>query len=359
MKKTLGLIALVLLLFSQVLHACTGLKLSALDGSVIHGRTAEFGVKLDLSAIVIPRNYLFSSTTPLGSGLSYRSKYAIVGASAYGSSAVIDGINEKGLSAAGFYFPQYADYTPTTPENQSRSLSPVEFTNWVLTQFATIEELKSHLNDISIAPTILKSWGPSPPPFHYIVYDKSGASVVIEPLNGTLKLYENRLGVVTNSPTFDWHITNLNNFVHLTPYNVPPVQFDGMTFIPFGQGSGMSGLPGDFSPPSRFVRAAVFSVTAIPPPNAQEAILQTFHLLNSFDIPVGIIRTTINGVVHTDTTLATAVRDPQALRFYYKTYEDQTIKMIDLNEFDLNATSIKSLEISGNQTYLNVSAQLK
>lgn len=349
---------LFLLCYSQI-YACTGIKLIAKDGSIVHGRTAEFGVELDLSVVVIPRNYVFVGTTPLGKGISYKSKYAVLGASTFNQLAVLDGMNEMGLCAAGFYFSNYAGYTPTTPENQAQSLSPIDFTNWILTQFATLDEVRANLKNISIAPTRLKNWGPSPPPFHYIIYDKTGASIVIEPIHGELVVYENPLGVITNSPTFDWHITHLNSFVHLSPYNIMPVRFDGITFTPFGQGSGMIGLPGDYSPPSRFVRAAVFCVTAIPSPNAQEAVLQAFHILNPFDIPVGIIRDEISGVVHTDTTLATAVRDPQSLRYYYKTYEDQSIKMVDLKKFDPHAKTIKTLKITGKQSYVDVSNQLK
>ena len=107
-----------------------------------------------------------------------------------------------------------------------------------------------------IAPTILKGWPPQAQPFHYVVYDAAGASIAIEPIGGKLKIYDNPLGVMTNSPTFDWHMTNLRNYIALNPRNVPPLKIDGMTFRQFGEGSGMLGLPGDTTPPSRFVRAA-------------------------------------------------------------------------------------------------------
>ena len=115
-----------------------------------------------------------------------------------------------------------------------------------------------------IAPTLVPGFPPEPQPVHVVVYDKTGASIVIEPLDGKLKVYDNPLGVITNSPTFDWHMINVRNYVALNPRNVPPVTINGTTFRNMGQGSGMLGLPGDFTPPSRFVRASVFSATAIP-----------------------------------------------------------------------------------------------
>lgn len=340
-------------------EACTGIKLTAKDGSIVHGRTAEFGVQLDFSALVIPRGYPFTGTTPNGPGLSYKAKYGTLGIVCFDSTAILDGMNEKGLSVGAFYFPGYAKYAEITANNQAKALSPIEFSNWILTQHATIDEVLANLKNVAIAPTVVENWGSTPPPFHYIVFDKSGKSIVIEPVNGTLKTYENKLGIVTNSPQFDWHMTNLNNYVHLSPFNAKPITIQGITFTPFGQGSGMTGLPGDFSPPSRFVRAAIFSITATPSATAQDAVSQAFHILNQFDIPVGLVRAEENGVVHTDATLATAVRDPQSLKFYFRTYEDQNLRVIDLNTFDLNAKTLQSFTLSKEQSYEDVSAQFK
>ena len=109
-------------------------------------------------------------------------------------------------------------------------------------------------------------------------------------------------------------------------------------------GAGMLGLPGDFTPPSRFVRAAVFSATAFPVADAKAGVFSGFHLLNNFDIPYGSARTTDpKGGVHADQTLFTVMRDPQNLRVYFKSYEDQTIRMVDMKRFDLDAKEIMRL----------------
>jgi choloylglycine hydrolase len=271
----------------------------------------------------------------------------------------MDGINEKGLVAAAFYFPGYASYTPVTSSNQSKALSPVEFPNWILTQFATLDEVKAALDSVIIAPTVIKEWGPTPAPFHYIVYDSKGDSLVIEPLNEKLVVYENKLGTFTNSPTFDWHMTNLRNFINLTPFNVDPITLRGVELEPFGQGSGMVGLPGDFTPPSRFVRAAIFSSTAEPSKNATELVDQTFHILNQFDIPIGAARAVSGKETHTDYTMLTSVKDPESLGYFFRTYDNQNIQWIDLKKMDLNAKSIKSLSTKGGQTATNISSSLK
>jgi choloylglycine hydrolase len=341
------------------LEACTGIKLKAVDGSIVHGRTLEFGVQVNTSIVVIPREYEFVGTTPQGDGLHYKAKYGTVGAIAFNQPAIMDGMNEKGLAVGTFYFPGFANYAKITPENQSKALSPVQFSNWIVTQFANLDELKSALENVVIAPTIDKEWGNEPPPFHYIVYEKSGRSLVIEPIDGKLVTYDNPLGVFTNSPTFDWHMTNLRNFINLTPINVPSLKVDGLVFAPFSQGSGMVGLPGDFTSPSRFVRAAIFSITATSSNDAHDSVFQLFHILNQFDIPVGLVRQDEKGVVHTDYTMISCVRNPQSLEYYFKIYEDQTIQFVDLKKFDLDAKMIKSASTEGKQKALDVSIKLK
>lgn len=339
--------------------SCTGIELKAKDGSIVNGRTVEFGIPLDLSALVIPRNYAFKGTLPDGTtGISYQAKYAVVGANTFGEPSIVDGINEKGLVAAMFYFPNYAGYATVTPQNKTHALAPTEFTNWLLTQFATVDEVKQNLKSIAIVQTPMKSWG-GIPPFHYVVYDKTGASIAIEPINGQLKVYDNPLGVMTNSPTFDWHLTNLSNYINLSPMSAPNVTVDGMKLQQFGQGSGLHGLPGDFTPPSRFVRAAIFSASAAPSDNAQQAVMQAFHILNQFDIPVGAVRSKDNNQTIDESTIATTVRDPQNLNYYYRTYDDQTIRMVNLNSFDLNAKELKTISMKGMTPVVDVSKQLK
>jgi choloylglycine hydrolase len=356
MKNRYFFIWLVIFMMNcQLTQACTGIKLVAKDGALIHGRTLEFGIPLDLSLVAIPRGYSFVGQTTTGKGLAYQAKYATLGAMTFDDLSVLDGINEKGLAVGTFYFPGFAGYTELTAENQSKALSAADFPNWLITQFATIEEIKAAITQVVIVPTPLPSWQNSVPPFHYIVYDSSGKSLVIEPINGQLVLHDNPLGVLTNSPAFDWHMTNLRNYINLKAFNAAPLTINGLTFAPFGQGSGMHGLPGDFTPPSRFVRAAIYSYTAMQPANAQAAILQTFHILNQFDIPLGLVRNKQDNVVEADFTLFTVVRDPVAKKIYFKSYEDQSIYSVDLNHFDLNAKEIKKLKINKKQQYLDLS----
>ncbi len=335
--------------------ACTGIALKAKDGTSINGRTVEFGMSLDLNAVVVPRNFAEHGTLPDGTtGMAYKTKYAAIGGAMFGSTDIADGMNEKGLSVGAFYFPDYAGYAAVTADNKSKALSPTEFPNWILTQFATVDEVREGIKSAVIVATTPKGW-PVMPPFHYVVYDKTGKSIAIEPIDGKLVVSDNLIGTFTNSPDFNWHTTNLANYINLSPINIPVKKIDGLTLQQFGQGSGLHGLPGDFTPPSRFVRAALFSTTAVPASNSSQAVLSAFHILNQFDIPVGAVRQQQNGQVANEYTLATTVKDPNALKYYFKTYDDQTIKVIDFAAFDLDAPTIKNISMKGAQTIIDVS----
>ncbi len=364
--KVAGLLALsvFVLILSFCLHdagACTGIMLRATDGSVAHGRTVEFGIPLDSSVAVIPRGCEFVAKTPVGPGLKYKSRNAAIGIIAFKDIALADGLNEKGLAAGAFYFPTFANYAEINDKNVSRALSPFDFVNWVLAQFDTVADVRRAVEngDVVIAPTVLEGWGATAPPLHYIVYDSTGLAIVIEPLDGKLKVHDNPFGVITNSPDFNWHMTNMRNYITLKPENVASTELAGVRLQQFGQGNGMYGLPGDFTPPSRFVRAVQFAATSIPVTSPEQNILQVFHVLNNFDIPRGVARETAGGKTYSDSTEVTVARDPKNLRYYYRTYDDQTIRMVDMKKFDLGAKSPKLLNTKGSQSIIDMSSELK
>lgn len=208
-------------------------------------------------------------------------------------------------------------------------MAPYEYANWLLGNFANVDEVKANFNRVVLVPVVIDAIK-QVPPVHFVVHDRSGKSVVIEPLDKTLKIFDNPLGVVTNSPNFEWHMTNLRNYVNLSATNVPPLALGGVTLAQFGQGSGLRGLPGDFTPPSRFVRAVAFSQSAVQSDTAAQAVLQAFHILNNFDIPYGAVRDVEGGQMHAEYTTWTSDSDLKNLRWYFRTYGDQSIHSVDL-----------------------------
>ena len=358
-KLIIGLFKASILLVAS-LGACPGVQVKTEDGATIIGRTLEFGIFLPTSVMSVPRNYSFVGKTPKGDGKKWKSKYASIGVMIGSEKLILDGINEKGLTCGMFYLPGYASYPETTKKNQKISMSTSDFNQWVLSQFKNVDEVKKAIanGEVAFSKVLTEGFPPSVQPFHFLISDKSGKSIVVEPIDGKVVVYDDPVGVLTNSPTFDWHMTNLKNYVNLRAVNAKDININGAKINALGQGTGMLGLPGDYTPPSRFVRAVAFSATAIPEKNALRGVYQVFHLLNNFDIPVGIARTVHEGVIYSDYTMLTTVRDSQNLRFFYTTYEDQRIKMLDLNQMDNNAKEIKIFSTGTTQQHINVSKKL-
>jgi choloylglycine hydrolase len=324
-------------------EACTGGALTAADGSVVVGRTLEFGQPLDSQIAIWPAGSRFSGSSTSGAPLRYRSRYGFVGATAAThSDMLIDGLNEKGLNVGLFYFPGYAQYTPAAQARSGRILAPAQITAWILGNFATTEEVKAQIGSIDLTPQVMDLIG-IVPDMHIKVQDAAGRSIVIEPRGGRLVVHDNPTRVLTNAPTFDWHLTNLNNYVTLMQaYPAPKIigapGAGQITLKPFGMGGGGAGLPGDFTPPSRFVRMVYFTQGAAQPANANQAAFNLFHILNNFDIPYGVTQPP-KGTSETDAdfTTWTSVSDLKQLRFSWRTYGDPQVKTVDLRQA-LNAT---------------------
>jgi len=350
--KFAAIVASSALLLGPAAEACTGIKLTAEDGTVVHARTLEFGIDLDSDILMIPRGFARTGTTPDGKpGHTWTTKYASVGANGAGLPILLDGLNEKGLATGTFYFPGSAGYMPYSAGDADKTISQWEVGSYLLENFATVAEVKANLGNITVASAVLKAWGFAPEA-HYVVRDATGESAVIEYVGGKLNVYDAPLGVITNSPTFDWHMTNLRNYLNFSINNAPPVKLGSMTITATGQGSGMLGLPGDFTPPSRFVRAVAFSQSVLPSKNGDDAVLQAFHILNQFDIPKGSARDRekdSNGNIVADYTQWTSVADLKQLRYYFRTYENSQIRMLDLMKMELDASSIVTVSMKGDE----------
>jgi len=338
------------LAFVQSAQACTSFLLNTSDGGVVYGRTMEFAFHLDSEAIVTPRLFAFTATGPGGKpGLAWKAKYGAVGLNAYGGPVFTDGMNEKGLAGGILYFPDYVGYADPAKTDAAKALAPWEFLTWVLTNFATVAEVKAAVPSVSII-DIIQPGANIVPPFHYSVHDATGASIVIEPINGTLKVYDNPFGVLTNSPPFDWHLTNLRNYVKISPVNAPPVVIAGQTLASFGQGSGLLGIPGDPTPPSRFIRALGYTMSAKRVPSGEASVRLAEHILNNFDIPLGFIRPDAANPGPLEFTQWSTIAEMTTKHYYVKTYEDQVLRGIDLMSFDLNAKTIVSAPLKSNPT---------
>lgn len=341
-----GLAALALYAFAlQPAVACTSLVITAADGSRVYGRTMEFAFPLESNAIVIPRKQAFSATAANGQkGLQWAAKYAATGLNAYDIPVLIDGLNEKGLAGGILYFPDFAKYADPATAKAEQSLAPWEFLTWALTNFATVDEVKAALGGITLI-ALNQPGANFIPPFHYTLHDANGKNIVIEPIDGKLVVHDNPFGVMTNDPPFPWHVQNLSNYVKLTRDDPPPLKIFGQTIKALGTGAGMLGIPGDLTPPSRFIRAVAYASSVVPPKDADETVRLTEHVMNNFDIPLGYQRVSAAPGAPMERTQWTTVADLKNARYYFKTLDYQALRQIDLKTLDLDNVGIKTFKL--------------
>lgn len=319
--------------------ACTGISLFAKDGGYVQARTIEWGDSyLPSEYVIIPRNLEQISYTPTGiNGLKFQSKYGVVGLAIIQKEFIAEGLNEVGLSAGLFYFPHYGKYPEYDPRQNNQTLSDLQFVSWILSQFSTIDEVIEATKQVRI--TSLDKQGST---VHWRIGEASGRQVVPEFINGIPHFYENKIGVLTNAPDFPWHITNLNNYVNLFPGNAPTQKIGDITIFPFGAGSGFLGIPGDVTPPSRFIRIAFYKATAPQLETSEETIFQCFHILNNFDIPIGVEHALGKAPNIPSATQWTSAIDLTQKKLYYKTAYNGNIRCINLNNIDFEKISYQS-----------------
>ena len=311
--------------------SCTGITLNSVDGANIVARTVEWASGESPSDyLIVPEGFEKQSMLPDGKreGMKYTAFYGYVGLAS--EDYVIEGLNEVGLSAGLFYFPKVGSYPKYDALLKDRTISDTEFVAWILGSFETVEDVISALSSVRVVATDSRAQN-----LHWRVADKYGRQIVIEYIDGIPMVHENKLGVLTNSPAYDWHITNLNNYINLKPGTDVARAFGDIQLSPIGHGSNMLGLPGDMTPPSRFVRVAFYQTSAPVLKTAEEAVTQAFTILQAMTIPIGSQfedKTKIPDIP--SATQWTSVTDMTNNKLYYTTMYNPTIRKIDLNNIN-------------------------
>lgn len=320
--------------------ACTDFKLVALDGAIVIARSMEFATDLKSNIRSSVRDREFKTTAKNGKpGLAWTAKYGYVYLDGLDIDLAVEGMNEKGLTFEALYLPNLAQYQTANSTKENISLPYYHIGDWILSNFATADEVRKAVANILVVDAKLPiqgSMSDATLPLHFSVHDANGNSIVIEYVAGKLNLYDNQVGVMTNCPEFDWHVTNLNNYVNLRPTNPDPIVIKGMTFIATGQGNGMLGLPGDISPPSRFVKMSVFKSVVQPAADGPSAVNLAEHMINNVDIPFGLAREPGSDNYTSEYTQWTVFKDIKNMKFYYKSYYDPSLHMIDMNKVDFS-----------------------
>lgn len=302
------------------------------------GRNLDYETTFGEQVVLMPRRYGLCYKC-LGDGLlSSDEHYAMLGMAVVsdGYPLYFDAVNERGLAMAGLRFVGNAYYEKPGECSESKAeIAPYELIPWVLSQCETIEQACGLLEQTCIVAVPFSDYFPLSP-LHFMIADKTGA-IVAEPMRDGLKIHENPIGVLTNNPPFPFHLANLNNYMNVTP-DVPDNRFSSdLPLERYSRGMGAIGLPGDVSSASRFVRAAFVRANSVSGKSEQESINQFFHILGSVEQIRGCVRLENNG--YEITTYSCCCNLEQGI-YYYRTYEDNTLRKVDMWEMDLGGKQL-------------------
>jgi choloylglycine hydrolase len=357
MKKhcfVLCLIGIVAIIFSfglQGVIACTDVHIKAPDGTPLVARSLEFAQNPVSDFILIPRGEKFVSASPDGNkdGISWTNKYGYLCLNAFNLELVLDGLNEKGLSLEALYLPGFCEFQTVGADQSDIALSNLQFGNWILGNFSTVDEVRKALPEIKVF-NQESTGSPVALTLHFAITQADGTGIVVEYVEGKLNIYD-FIGVMTNSPPYDWQTINLSNYVNLSAIDGKPIELGDVKVSPTGQGSGLLGLPGDWTPPSRFVKGAFLANYIKTGDTLADAINAAQHILNSFDIPNGMSQEVNKGSIACDITWWVVIKDLKNLVYYYRTYNNLTMRKIELGKLDFSPGAKKfKMPIDGGST---------
>lgn len=317
---------------------CTSITLK--DKDMYFGRNLDLEYSFGERVVVTPRNYVFK----LRAKEPMMRHYAMIGMAtvAEGYPLYAEAVNEKGLYMAGLNFPGNAVYMEKREDKDN--ITPFELIPWILGQAATVLEVKALITRLNI---IDLPFGENMPlaPLHWHIADGE-RSLVMEQTAEGLKVYDDPVGVLTNNPTFDFHLMNLNRYMHLSPEQAKNGFSKSVELKTFGEGMGAIGLPGDSSPASRYIKAAFLKLNSVPGEGECGCVSQFFHILDSVAMVRGSVVTESGN--NDITTYSCCINGSRGI-YYYKTYENNRICAVNLFNEDLEADKVKEFSIREQQ----------
>lgn len=306
-----------------------------------HTKDHYFGRNLDLehgyqeTVTVTPREYVFAfrRLPPM------EKHYAMIGMATVscGYPLYYDATNEYGLSIAALNFPHSAQYMPE--ETGKDNVAPFELIPWILGTCKTVEEAEEMLKNANIAAIPFSREYPLSP-LHWIVADHRRA-ITVEPTGKGIRIYENPVGVLTNEPPFPYHMTNLQNYLHVT--NEEPVNRLAplLPLKAYSKGMGALGLPGDLSSASRFVKAVFTKMNSVSKDSESASISQLFHVLGSVSQQQGCVKV---GTLYEKTIYTSCCNTSKGI-YYYTTYENSQITGVRLYSENLDTDKLVTFSL--------------
>lgn len=296
------------------------------------GRNLDYEHSYQEAVTITPRDYIFHfrRLPPM------EHHYAMIGMAMIsdGYPLYYDGTNEFGLSIAGLNFPLSCKYMPQIQEKEN--VAPFELIPWLLGSCKTVNEAKNKLANVNLVNIPFSEEFPLTP-LHWFLADRKYC-VVIEQTEAGLQIFENPVGVLTNEPPFPFHMTNLQNYLHVTNGEAVNRFAPDLPLKAYSRGLGGIGLPGDLSSSSRFVKAAFTKLNSVSKDAESASISQVFHILGSVAQQQGCVKI---GEFYEKTIYTSCCNTTKGI-YYYTTYENSQITGVRLHGVDLNTKELLS-----------------
>ena len=295
------------------------------------GRTLDYEISYGDEVTITPRNYEFNFRHKQ----NIKNHYAIIGMAYVTENYPLyyEAINEKGLGIAGLNFVGNAQYNKKIEGKDN--ITQYEFIPWILSQSTTVKEAQKLIEKINF---LDEPFSPNLPlaQLHWIISD-SIESITVEAVKDGIKIYENPVGVLTNNPTFDKQMFELNNYMNLSTKSPKNTFAKSLNLDKYSRGMGAIGLPGDLSSQSRFIRAAFVKMNSVSKEEEKESVSQFFHILNSVEQQRGCCELD-DGIF--EITIYTSCCNASKGIYYYTTYDNHQITAIDMHKENLNSENL-------------------
>lgn len=323
--------------FMPCANACTFVEVEAKDGSVVIGRSIEWGFPMEYTFSVVPKGQTFTASYPADKvakdfkPMTWVSKYSYAGVGVTIQAGLDSAQNDAGLNIEGLNLPGFTEFQTVTPEDRS-VLALADLGDWILGNFATVQEVREALPKCTVWTPEVSAQGSAT--IHFAITDRTGAGIVVEYVKGKLNIHDNITHTMTNSPPYDWHLTNLRNYMTLTPKDMVSVEREGYSLHQLSTGDGMTGMPGDYKSASRFVKASLLRSFAAPVDTAAEAYSLTGHIMNNVDIPKGAVDSgDYEGKSMLETAQIVLIKDLKNNKIFVSDYAHRlNFLLIDLNK---------------------------
>ncbi len=347
-------------------------------GNAYSGKTMEYADPLPFEMTYVPAGTKVASIAPGGKpGLSFETKYPVLGVSAdagmgTGMNTMVESANDQGLSLSSNEMP--GSQSPAgAGSDAAKALAATDLGLYLLGNFKSVSEVRQALEggEVSVWLPKVPLMGNLEAPLHFILWDKTGAGIVIEYLDGKQNIHDNPVGVVANAPDFPWHLKNLNNYAQLTNLDKDTGQFGQLKVSAPDSGNALDNVPSSQISAGRFVKAAYYTQFVRKADTPEEAVITLGHILNNFDRPYDlsidkdfVAEGGSPGSVTSEVTLFTWMNDKVRNLYFLRTIDALNFSKFEIDKLapiksvvKVPLSKINDASLDGTQVLLSAAAQ--